>query len=181
MERRRTLARPFLAVLALIAAGLGVRRYRANREADGRRSSMLDTNKEIARRLLTEVFGEGRLETADELVSAGHVGYDAAMPEPILGAEGVKQAAGGYRAAFPDVTMSIEDQIAEGDRVVTRWIARGSHGGEFFGIQPTGKQVTVTGTTINRIRDGKVVEAWTNWDTLGLLQQLGAVLEPIRA
>lgn len=142
---------------------------------------MLDTNKKIARQLLTETFAEGRLETVDELVSTGYVGYDAAMPEPILGTEGLKNAARGYREAFPDLKMTIEDEIAENDRVSTRWVARGSHGGEFFGIQPTGRQVTVTGVTISRIRDDKVVEAWTSWDTLGLLQQLGAVLEPIRA
>jgi steroid delta-isomerase-like uncharacterized protein len=73
------------------------------------------------------------------------------------------------------VRLTIEDEIAEGDRVVTRWSARGTHEGEFFGIPATGKQATVTGVTIDRIIDGRIAESWTNWDTLGLLQQLGAI------
>lgn len=142
---------------------------------------MLDTNKAIARRLLLEPFGEGRLEAIDELVAPGYVGYDSAMPDPILGPDGLKRAARGYREAFTGLSIVIEDEVAENDRVVTRWTARGTHGGELFGLQPTGLDVTVSGVTISRIRDGKVVEAWTSWDTLGALLQLGAALEPARA
>lgn len=136
---------------------------------------MLEKNKEIARRAMVEIFNQGRLEVVDELVSAGYVGHDTAMPESVLGPEGMKQSAAGYRSAFPDMKITIDEQIAEGDSVVTRWTARGTHDGELFGISPTGREATVTGITINRIADGKLVEARTNWDTLGLLQQLGAV------
>jgi steroid delta-isomerase-like uncharacterized protein len=142
---------------------------------------LLDLNRAIARRLLLEPFAEGRLETIDELASPGYVGHDSAIAEPILGPDGLKRAARGYRESFTDLRIVIDDEVAENDRVVTRWTARGIHGGEFFGIQPTGREVTVSGITISRIRDGKVVEAWTSWDTLSVLQQLGAVLEPTRA
>jgi steroid delta-isomerase-like uncharacterized protein len=141
----------------------------------------MQANKDLARRVLTEVFNDGRLDTIDELVSAGYVGYDVAMPDPMVGTEAFKQSASAYKAAFPNLEMTIEESIAEGDTVVLRWTARGTHEGELFGIPPTGRQSTVTGITINRIAGGKIVEARTNWDTFGLLQQLGAIPEPARA
>ena len=86
-----------------------------------------------------------------------------------------------YFTAFPDLHFTIEDQIAEGDRVVTRFTARGTHQGAFIGIPPTGKQGVVTGTGIDRFANGKIVEAWFNSDDLGLLQQLGVVPSPGQA
>lgn len=80
-----------------------------------------------------------------------------------------------YRTAFPDTCFTIEEMIAEGDTVVTRWTARGTHKGDLMGVLPTHKRVTVTGITINRITRGKIAESWDNWDTHGLMQQLGAV------
>ncbi len=141
----------------------------------------MQANKDLARRVLTEVFNEGRLDVIDELVSPDYVGHDVAMPEPMVGPEAFKRSASAYKAAFPDMTMTIEEEIAEGDTVVVRWTARGTHEGELFGIPATGRQSTVTGITINRIVGGKIVEARTNWDTFGLLQQLGAIPEPARA
>jgi steroid delta-isomerase-like uncharacterized protein len=79
------------------------------------------------------------------------------------------------RAAFPDTRMTIEDEIAEGDKVVIRWTIRGTHKGEYMGIAPTGKEVTVTGISVYRIERGKIVEDWSNNDMLGMLQQLGAI------
>jgi predicted ester cyclase len=81
-----------------------------------------------------------------------------------------------YRGAFPDVRLTINDQIAEGDIVVTRWTATGTHNGELMGIAPTSKRATVTGVDIDRYQGGKVVEAWASYDMLGLLQQLGVAL-----
>jgi steroid delta-isomerase-like uncharacterized protein len=80
-----------------------------------------------------------------------------------------------YRNAFPDVQLSIEDQVAEGDKVVTRWIGRGTHQGELMGVAPTGNQVRVDGMTISRIEDGKIIEEWEIYDALGMMQQLGAI------
>jgi predicted ester cyclase len=95
-----------------------------------------------------------------------------------MGPEGVKQGARGYREAFPDLSMKVEEIVAENDLVAVRWTARGTHKNELFGIAPTGKEATVTGITIDRWAGGKIAESWTNWDTLGLLQQLGAVPAP---
>lgn len=136
---------------------------------------MPEANKAISRRVVEEIFNGGRLEVADELVTRDFVGHDPALPEPLLGPAGLKAQAAGYRSAFPDLRITIEDEIAEGDRVVTRWIARGTHEAELFGIPATGKQTTATGITIDRIVDGRIAEQWNNWDTFGLLQQLGAI------
>jgi steroid delta-isomerase-like uncharacterized protein len=136
---------------------------------------MTDANKQVARRIVDEVFTEGRLELVDELVAQEFVGHDAALPEPTRGPDGLRQAAAGYRGGFPDLRITIDAQIAEGDLVTTRWSAVGTHTGDFWGLAPTGKQATVTGITIDRIVDGRLVESWTNWDALGLMQQLGVV------
>ncbi|HEU5362961.1 MAG TPA: ester cyclase [Gaiellaceae bacterium] len=132
-------------------------------------------NAKGSRRMIEEVFGAGRYELADELVAESAIGHDPALPEPSQGPEGVKEGARGYRDAFPDLSMRIEEVVAENDLVALRWTARGTHRGDLFGIAPTGKEATVTGITIDRWAGGKIAESWTNWDTLGLLQQLGAV------
>ena len=132
-------------------------------------------NADGSRRIIEEIFGAGNYDLADELVAADAKGHDPALPEVTVGPEGLKQAARGYRNAFPDLKLTVEQVVAEGDYVATRWSARGTHKGELFGIAATGKQSTVTGITIDRWLNGKVVESWTNWDTLGLLQQLGVV------
>jgi steroid delta-isomerase-like uncharacterized protein len=142
---------------------------------------MSTQNKAAARRLLEEFFVQGNFDVADEIVDKNYVGHDIAMPEPLRGPEGLKQQAKGYREAFPDLKMKIEDQFAEGDKVVTRWTASGTHKGDLFGIAPTGKQTTVEGITIDRFSGGKIAESWDNWDALGLMQQLGAIPAMARA
>ena len=86
-----------------------------------------------------------------------------------------------YRNAFPDVQMHVEDQVAEGDMVVTRWIASGTHQGEVMGIAPTGNRVTMAGTNIERVVNGKIEETWDNYDALGMMQQIGAIPSPEEA
>jgi len=127
------------------------------------------------RRLIQEAFNEGRLETVDEVVASTFVGHDPALPEPIHGIEAEKDLIAGYRRAFPDLSITIDEVIAEGDKVVTRWTARGTNLGDLWAIEPTGKAATVTGMSIDRFEHGRIVEAWTNWDTLGLMQQLGVI------
>jgi len=136
---------------------------------------MTDANREISRRILDEVFNQGREEVADELIAPEAIGHDPALPEPTRGPEGLKQNAATYRGAFPDLRVGIDDQCAEGELVCTRWTAKGTNTGDFWGMAATGKQATITGITIDRIAGGKIVESWTNWDTLGMLQQLGVV------
>lgn len=139
---------------------------------------MADENKRIARRALEEIYNAGKLEVVDELIAPECVSYDVAMPEPLRGRDAVKQQAQGYRSAFPDLRITIDQQLAEGDSVCTRWTARGTHRGELFGIAATNREATTTGITIDKLRDGRIVESRTNWDALGLMQQLGAISMP---
>jgi steroid delta-isomerase-like uncharacterized protein len=100
------------------------------------------------------------------------------MPGIPPGPEGQKQVVAPYQTAFPDAHWHVEDMIAEGDRVVTRWTGRGTHRAELPGnppIPPTGKKASVPGVWIHRIAGGKIVESWNVWDTLGMLRQLGVV------
>jgi steroid delta-isomerase-like uncharacterized protein len=136
---------------------------------------MTDDAKRIPRQMIEEVYNKGRVDVIDELVAPGYVGHDPALPQAIAGPEGEKEIVAGYRAAFPDLVITIDDQVAEGDRVVTRWTARGTHTGDLWGIAGTGKEVTVTGTSIDRIQNDRLVETWSNWDALGLMQQLGVI------
>lgn len=133
----------------------------------------MQEEKACSRRMLEEVFSQGKLEVADEIVDPDAEMHDPAFAGP-RGPAGVKQMASKYRAAFPDLKCIVQDQVAEGDKVVTRWIAKGTHRGELEGIGPTGKSTCITGITIDRYANGKVVESWINWDSMGLMQQLGA-------
>jgi steroid delta-isomerase-like uncharacterized protein len=134
---------------------------------------MATGNSEIVRRVLEDIWEDPSV--ADELVSSDYVGYDPARPEPIRGPQGVKENAAEYRNAFEGARIIVKEQVAEGDTVATRWEGRGRHTGELMGIPPTGKDVVVSGQNFSRVKDGKVVEEWSNWDTLGMLQQIGAV------
>jgi steroid delta-isomerase-like uncharacterized protein len=133
-----------------------------------------EQNKAIVRRLFEEPW-KGNLDVVDELTASDYVGHDPSNPEPLRGPAGFKEFISTYRVAFPDARITVKQQLADGDLVATRWSGRGTHEGELMGIQPTGKQVTVSGMTISRLVGGKVVEEFQNWDTLGMMQQLGAI------
>ena len=136
-----------------------------------------EDNKAIARRGWEELWNKGNLAIAAEHYAPDYVVH---MPgtAKVRGPEAQTQQVLLYRTAFPDLHFTIEDQIAEGDKVVNRVTARGTHRGEFRGIPPTGKQMMVTGVTIDRIVGGKLQESWASWDFLGVLQQLGVVPGP---
>lgn len=138
---------------------------------------LMEQNKDIARRFFREVWSEGKLGILDEFTDTSYVGQIGGSPE-IHGIEAFKEFISSYRGAFPDLEMTVEDIVAEGDKVITRWTARGTHEGELMGIPPTGKQVTVTGITIDRYVRGKNVKSWSNWDALGMMRQLGVVPAP---
>jgi steroid delta-isomerase-like uncharacterized protein len=140
----------------------------------------MENAKQIVKRLFEEPW-TGNFDVIDEFVSPDYVGHDPSEPEPTRGPAGMKEFVARYRAAFEGASLTVHDQIAEGDSVATRWTGRGTHTGEIAGIAPTGKDVTVSGLTISRFAGGKVVEEWTTWDTLGMLVQLGAIPEPARA
>lgn len=142
---------------------------------------MSEQNKMLVRRAVEEVWNRGNFAVVDELVASDILIHASTPAEEIHGSEGVTQFYATLRAAFPDIHFTVEDQIAEGDRVVTRWTARATHTGAFRGIPPTGKQGAITGIDIDRIVNGKVVECWPISDELGLLQQLGVIPAPEQA
>jgi predicted ester cyclase len=134
-----------------------------------------EENKKIIRRLYEET-NKGNLAAMDEFFAPNIVDHN---PPPILGLasglEGIKQAFTIFYNATPDGYHIIEDMIAEGDKVVVRVTARGTHKGELFGLPPTGKRLTMTGIAIYRIAGGKIVERWSEQDKLGIMQQLGVI------
>ena len=136
---------------------------------------MSEESKRIIRRLIEEAYNSGRLEVVDELVLPDVIGHDPALQRDVVGAEALKELIGAFRRAFPDFLVLIEDQLADGDRVAIRWAARGTHRGDLWGIAATGKEVTVTGTSVYRFAIGRIAESWTHWDAIGLMQQLGVV------
>src|SRR6266566_7237188 len=135
-----------------------------------------EDNKALNRRLFQEFWDQKNLAVADELLAANHVDHTPGSPPGLPpGPEGFKQFASVYFTAFPDLRITIDDMVAEGDTVVTRWTAQGTNTGSLFGMPATNKSATVTGITIYRIAGGKIVETWTNFDGLGMMQQLGVV------
>lgn len=137
---------------------------------------MSEQNKRVVRRFFREVWSEGNLALVDELFARDWVGH--APPDEFASPAELKQFIAALRRAFPDFEITVEDQVAEGDKVATMWTATGTHQGEFQGIPPTGKQQSFGGMTLSRIANGKIIEGWTNPDALGLLQQLGIVPAP---
>jgi steroid delta-isomerase-like uncharacterized protein len=137
-----------------------------------------EENKALARREIEEVFTQGNLEVADEIYAADFVDHDLSLSWDIHGPEEMKEYVGMYRSAFPDLRVTLEDQVAEGDKVVNRWTARGTHRGEYMGASPSGKEVEFTGIHISRIARGKLAESWQNYDALGLMQQIGIIPTP---
>jgi predicted ester cyclase len=132
---------------------------------------MAITNKEIVRRFSDDVWGQGDLRTADEVLAVDLVEHNP-LPGQGAGREGHKQVVALYRSAFPDLRVTTEDLIADGDRVALRWKAEGTHLGELMGMAPTGKRVTLTGIDIMRIAGGRIVERWAEDNGQVVLQQL---------
>lgn len=143
---------------------------------------MSEENKALVRRALEEIFTLGNLDAVEDIYAPDYVSHQtatAATPggEDIHGVEAARQIAAARRATFPDLQITIEDQIAEGDKVATRFTARGTHRGELAGLAPTGKMVEVSGVDICRIEGGKIAEYWPHADILGMMRQLGMIPE----
>lgn len=136
-----------------------------------------DKNKTTARRIYDEVFSDGRYEVLDQILSPSFVNHDSAMPMNGAGPAAMRMVVETIRMGFPDLRMMVEDQVAERDRVMTRWMARGTHRGSFMGKPPTNRSASIGGVTVDRFENGKIVESWVNWDSAGLMQQLGIRVE----
>jgi steroid delta-isomerase-like uncharacterized protein len=138
-------------------------------------------NKALARRVFDEIWSQGKLELADELLSPEFVGRPGGLGEPFKGPAGAKEFIGRLREGFPDITFTVEDMVGEGNLVATRWAATGTHDGEFMGFEPTERQTTIGGMTFLRFDDGRIVEGWTQLDALSLMRTIRAVPESVRA
>jgi len=126
----------------------------------------VEENKAVVRREQEELWNHtGDLDAAEELFAGGQ-------------AEAAKQEAADFRRGFPDVVSTIENLIAEGDKVVARWRSRATHRGDYMGTPPSGNEVEFTGISFYRIEGGKITESWTVEDELGLMRQIGAIPEP---
>lgn len=130
-----------------------------------------EENKEIVRRL--NAIWEGDLEVVDELVAENYLNHNPIVPDAPPGPEGFKQNVTALRTAFPDIDFTLEDLIAEGDKVVFRTIGHGTHEGELMGVEPTERVVELSGFVMFRIKDGQIAERWARYDTMGMLRQMG--------
>jgi len=137
-----------------------------------------EQNKALFRRAMEEVFNRGNISLVDELIAPDFVEHEELPPGIPAGPEGVKQLSTTFRGAFPDFKATIDDIIAEGDKVVTRSTWSGTHKGEFMGIAPTGKSVSFGVIDIVRFAGGKFVEHWGRMDDMGMMQQLGVIPAP---
>ena len=133
-----------------------------------------EENKAVVHRGFEEVWNRRNPDVIDEILAADYVGHVTGSPD-IHGPVNYKKFAGVFLSAFPDNHFTIDDQFTEGDKIVTRWTFTGTHRGELAGISPTGARVTNPGITIHRIAGGRIAEEWSNWDALGMWQQLGVV------
>lgn len=133
---------------------------------------MSEQNKALVRRVIEEIVNRGDLELVYQLISPEYAYFEPTVGS-MRGREGYKGIVTTYRNAFPDLKLVIDEQIAEGETVVTRWRGEGTHGGELMGVTPTGRRVSVQGVVISRIKNGQLVDDFECYDVLGMLRQLG--------
>ena len=139
----------------------------------------VEENKAVVRRYFEEAWNKQNLDVVDEIIAPDLLDHEVDGSEQKSGPEDVKSyLAGYYLKALPDVDITVEFQIAEGDMVLTYVTVRGTHQGELLGVPATGNPIEVTGMSVDRIERGKIVEGWVSWDQLGLLKQLGANPKP---
>jgi steroid delta-isomerase-like uncharacterized protein len=139
---------------------------------------MAEANTSVLRRWVEGVFNGGDTDAVDAIFTPGFEMHDPGFPAPVVGPAGVRQLLSVYRTAFPDVRITIEDMISEGDKGVARLTFRGTHVGSFGDVPPTGRSVTMSSMIFCRFREGRIDEMWRNGDQLGLLRQLGVLPSP---
>lgn len=138
---------------------------------------MSKENKALVQRWFDEVWTEGRVASIDALMAPSCMVHG--LGEDTRGPEGFKPFHAAYRSAFPDVKISVDHMVAEGDVVAARWSGTGTHSGDGLGFPATGKQVRLSGMTFARVQNGKLVEGWNVFDQFGMFQQLGIVNLPV--
>lgn len=137
-----------------------------------------EEKKAFVRRQIDELWNKGNLDAAEECFTPDFVGHDPASPEEIRGPEGFRSNVAAVRSAFPDFRTEVVDQVAEKNRVVTRYVTTGTHEGELAGIPPTGKRIEVAGMGIDYFSEDKISESWEYYDVLGMMQQMGVIPYP---
>jgi steroid delta-isomerase-like uncharacterized protein len=134
----------------------------------------IEQNKSIVRRWVEEGWNKGNLALIDQLFAPNFVQHEP-PPETVTNREALRPYVSAYLSAFPDLRFSIDDLIAEGDKVVWRFTAKGTNNGPLMGMPPSGKNCIITGQIILRLENSRMVEAWLNLDALGMMQQLGVI------
>jgi len=135
-------------------------------------------NRQIVQRFMDECWNQGNLNTVMELVANDCRYHDPVFPSLTSGAENIKNHIQTCRSGFPDLTFTTDDTIAERNEVVHHWTGTGTHNGQFLGMPATNKRASVTGTSIYRIEGSKIVEVWSNWNLMSLMEQLGIATAP---
>ena len=136
-----------------------------------------EESKAVMRRFW-EVWEQGDIDRLDELLAPDYVNHTLAAPNLPSGPEGVKEVVSMFHSAMPDLRVVVEDMIAEGDKVATRYALEGTHKGELFGATPTGRQLSIKSMTVERVPEGKIIEHWRVTDELDMMRQLGAIGQP---
>lgn len=142
---------------------------------------MNTAEKKALARAFFEMYNKNKPADLDTVYASNFVSHDPANPDLPRGPAAMRQIIKTYRTAFPDSRFTVEEQVAEGDFVVTRWTAKGTHKGPLRGIAATNKKVSLSGINMVRVAGDQIVEAWANWDALGMMQQIGAVPTPKKA
>ena len=135
-------------------------------------------NEALVRRYVEEVYDQRKLGVVDEIFAADFALHDPDLPGAASGPEGIKRIVEAFLGGFPDLRVTLDDELSSGDKVVTRWTARGTHRGELMGIAPSGNRIEVTALGIWRVSGGKIAEAWLVFDALGMMRQLGVASPP---
>jgi len=137
---------------------------------------MSEANKHVVKRVFEELWNQGNLSIADQLFAPNYAHHDPASPDFGRGPESERKSVNLYRGAFPDLRLTIENIISEGDTVMARWSCHATHKGDLpGGIAATGKRIDITGISVCRLTGGKIAEAWVQWDALGMMRQLGVI------
>jgi steroid delta-isomerase-like uncharacterized protein len=131
-----------------------------------------ESNKAIMRRFW-DIWEQGNIDLLDELLAPDYINHTLATPDLPAGPEGVKEVVNMFRSAMPDIRVHIEDMIAEGDKVTTRYALEGTHRGELFGVAPTGKYLSIKSITVERVSEGRILEHWRITDELDMMHQIG--------
>jgi steroid delta-isomerase-like uncharacterized protein len=135
--------------------------------------SMSAENEALVRRYVEEVYDQRKLEVIDEIFASDFTLHDPDLPGGARGPEGIKRIVQTFVDAFPDLQITLDDELSSAEKVVTRWTTRATHQGELMGIAPTGNRIEVTAVGIWRVAEDKIAEAWLVYDALGMMQQLG--------